>query len=114
MTLLLLMHSKRIKFSCLPSHFTGSLQHDGARGARVFAGNVRSRSQPGVYQQYARCRHGRGEYLAGGALEHVHPVVFFDALRVKIREEAVVRNKAIYLALGVLSDGTRDILGLWI
>jgi transposase-like protein len=40
--------------------------------------------------------------------------VFFDALRVKIREEAVVRNKAIYLALGVLSDGTRDILGLWI
>ncbi len=48
------------------------------------------------------------------ALEPVHPVVFFDALRVKIREEAVVRNKAIYLALGVLWDGTRDILGLWI
>ena len=41
-------------------------------------------------------------------------MVFFDALRVKIREEAVVRNKAIYLALGVLPDGTRDILGLWI
>ena len=34
--------------------------------------------------------------------------------RVKIREDAVVRNKAIYLALGVLPDGTRDILGLWI
>ena len=48
------------------------------------------------------------------ALEPLYPVVFFDALRVKIREEAVVRNKAIYLALGVLSDGTRDILGLWI
>jgi transposase-like protein len=47
-------------------------------------------------------------------LEPMYPVVFFDALRVKIREEAVVRNKAIYLALGVLSDGTRDILGLWI
>lgn len=41
-------------------------------------------------------------------------MVFFDALRVKVREEAVVRNKAIYLALGVLPDGTRDILGLWI
>jgi transposase-like protein len=40
--------------------------------------------------------------------------VFFDALRVRIREEAVVRNKAVYLALGVLPDGTRDILGLWI
>ena len=50
----------------------------------------------------------------GRALEPMYPVVFFDALRVKIREEAVVRNKAIYLALGVLSDGTRDILGLWI
>ncbi len=47
-------------------------------------------------------------------LEPMYPVVFFDALRVKIREDAVVRNKAIYLALGILPDGTRDILGLWI
>ncbi|MCZ2099654.1 MAG: IS256 family transposase [Anaerolineae bacterium] len=47
-------------------------------------------------------------------LEPMYPVIFFDALRVKIREEAVVRNKAIYLALGVLPDGSRDILGLWI
>src|SRR5215210_3129999 len=47
-------------------------------------------------------------------LEAMYPVVFFDALRVKIRDEAVVRSKAIYLALGVLPDGTRDILGIWI
>jgi len=47
-------------------------------------------------------------------LEPMYPVVFFDALRVKIRQDAVVRNKAIYLALGILPDGTRDILGLWI
>ncbi|WP_419469089.1 IS256 family transposase, partial [Burkholderia diffusa] len=47
-------------------------------------------------------------------LEAMYPVVFFDALRVKIREDAVVRNKAVYLALGVLPDGTREILGLWI
>jgi transposase-like protein len=47
-------------------------------------------------------------------LEPMYPVVFFDALRVKIREEGLVRNKAIYLALGILPDGTRDILGLWI
>ena len=47
-------------------------------------------------------------------LEPMYPVVFFDALRVKIREESVVRNKAVYLALGVLPDGSRDILGLWI
>ena len=38
----------------------------------------------------------------------MYPVVFFDALRVKIREDAVVRNKAIYLALGVRPDGTRS------
>ena len=43
-------------------------------------------------------------------LEPMYPVVFFDALRVKIREDGVV---AIYLALGVLPDGTRDILGMW-
>ena len=47
-------------------------------------------------------------------LETMYPVVFFDALRVKIREDNVVRNKAVYLALGVLPDGSRDILGLWI
>jgi transposase-like protein len=40
--------------------------------------------------------------------------VFFDALRVKIRDEATVRSKAVYLAVAVLPDGTRDILGIWI
>jgi transposase-like protein len=47
-------------------------------------------------------------------LEPMYPVVFFDALRVKIRDEGVIRSKAIYLALAVLPDGSRDILGLWI
>lgn len=47
-------------------------------------------------------------------LEPMYPVVFFDALRVKIREEAVVRSKAVYLALAILPDGSRDILGIWI
>ena len=47
-------------------------------------------------------------------LETMYPVVFFDALRVKIRESGVVRNKAVYLALGILPDGSRDVLGLWI
>jgi putative transposase len=47
-------------------------------------------------------------------LELLYPVVFFDALRVKIRDEATVRSKAVYLALAVLPDGTRDILGIWI
>jgi putative transposase len=47
-------------------------------------------------------------------LEPMYPVVFFDALRVKIRDEAVVRSKAVYLALAVLPDGSREILGIWI
>ena len=47
-------------------------------------------------------------------LEPMYPVVFFDALRVKVRDEATVRSKAVYLALAVRADGTRDILGLWI
>ncbi|MBB2169168.1 IS256 family transposase [Gluconacetobacter aggeris] len=47
-------------------------------------------------------------------LEAVYPVVFFDALRVKIRDESVVRNKAVHIALGVRADGTKEVLGLWI
>ena len=47
-------------------------------------------------------------------LEPMYPVVFFDALRVKIRDEATVRSKAVHLALAVLPNGTRDILGIWI
>jgi putative transposase len=47
-------------------------------------------------------------------LETSYPLVFFDALRVKIRDEGLVRNKAVYIALGVTADGTKDILGLWI
>lgn len=47
-------------------------------------------------------------------LETVYPLVFFDALRVKIRDEGHVRNKAVHVALGVRGDGTKEILGLWI
>lgn len=47
-------------------------------------------------------------------LETSYPLVFFDAMRVKIRDEGLVRNKAVYLALGVQADGTKDILGIWI
>jgi putative transposase len=47
-------------------------------------------------------------------LEALYPLVFFDALRVKIRDEGTVRNKAVYVALGVRADGRKEILGLWI
>ncbi len=50
----------------------------------------------------------------GRPLERMYPIVFFDALRVKIRSDGTVKNQAVYLALGVAPDGTRDVLGLWI
>ena len=45
-------------------------------------------------------------------LDALYPVVFFDALRVKIRDEGTVLNKAVYLALSVRPDGTKEVLGL--
>src|SRR6476646_260372 len=50
----------------------------------------------------------------GRPLEPIYPLVFFDALRVKIRDEGLVRNKAVHVALGVRADGTKEILGLWL
>jgi putative transposase len=47
-------------------------------------------------------------------LEPVYPLVFFDALRVKVRDEGLVRNKAVHIALGVRADGAKEILGLWL
>ena len=47
-------------------------------------------------------------------LDAVFPIVFFDAIRVKIRDEGFVRNKAVYIALGILPDGSKEILGIWI
>src|SRR5207237_6225630 len=47
-------------------------------------------------------------------LEATYPLIFFDALRVKIRDEGMVRNKAVHIALGVRADGTKEILGLWL
>ncbi|MGB0092802.1 MAG: IS256 family transposase [Solirubrobacteraceae bacterium] len=46
-------------------------------------------------------------------LERVYPIVYLDALIVKIRDGHTVRNQACYVALGVNLDGERDVLGLW-
>jgi putative transposase len=47
-------------------------------------------------------------------LERVYAIVFFDALRVKIRDEGTVKNKAVYLAIGQRCSGHKEVLGLWI
>ena len=50
----------------------------------------------------------------GRPLETMYPIVYFDALRLKIRDEGVVRNKAVYLALGIDASGHKEVLGMWI
>lgn len=47
-------------------------------------------------------------------LEPCYPVVFMDAIRVNTRSDGAVANKAVFLALATLPDGTRDVLGLWL
>ena len=47
-------------------------------------------------------------------LDPICPLVFFDALRVKIRDKGMVRNEAIHIALGVRADGAKEVLGLWL
>jgi putative transposase len=47
-------------------------------------------------------------------LDPSYALVFFDALRVKIRDEGVVRNKSVYLAIGLRPSGHKEVLGLWI
>lgn len=47
-------------------------------------------------------------------LDACYPLVFFDAIRVKIRDEGFVRNEAVYIALGIHPGGTKEVRSLWI
>ena len=47
-------------------------------------------------------------------LDECYPVIFVDALMVKVRDGAHVRNKAAYLVVGVDTDGVKHVLGIWI
>lgn len=46
-------------------------------------------------------------------LDAVYPIVWFDALNVKVREDRSVRTRACYLAIGATIDGEREVLGIW-
>jgi putative transposase len=50
----------------------------------------------------------------GRPLEELYVVIYLDALQVAIRDQQVVRKKAVYVAVGITLEGTRDCLGLWI
>ena len=47
------------------------------------------------------------------SLEAVYPIVYFDAIVVKIRHEGKVGNRAIYLALAINLEGKKEVLGMW-
>lgn len=47
-------------------------------------------------------------------LDEVYPVVFFDALRVNIRDGVTVKKMAVHIAIGINARGMRDVLGMWI
>ena len=58
--------------------------------------------------------HGETGEWQSRPLEEVYAIVYMDAVRVKMRDEGVVRNKAVYLAIGVTCAGRREVLGMWI
>ncbi len=47
-------------------------------------------------------------------LERIYPILYLDALFVKMRHEGRVENRAVYVVLGVGLDGVKDVLGLWV
>lgn len=47
-------------------------------------------------------------------LDALYPIVYMDAVRVKVRDNGHVSNKAVYLALGVTTDGIKEVLGMWV
>lgn len=47
-------------------------------------------------------------------LEEVYPIMYLDAVRVKVRHNGTVINKAVYLAIGVTLEGLKDVLGMWV
>ena len=58
--------------------------------------------------------HGEVREWQSRPLGEVYAIVYFDALRVKIRDEGLVRNKAVHLAIGITCGGRKEILGMWI
>ena len=47
-------------------------------------------------------------------LEALYPIVYMDAIRIKVRDNGHVINKAVYLAIGIKLDGDKEVLGMWV
>ena len=63
--------------------------------------------------QRHRCGAGGSEAWQNRPLEEFYPIVYMDALRVKMRDEGQVENRAVYVAIGVNLEGQKEVLGLW-
>src|SRR5205085_4110194 len=81
------------------------------RGPSVLA--LRGADRPGHDQPGYRPGARGHSRLARPPLEVIYPVVYFDALMVKMTEDRSVKTRACYLAVGVTLEGEREILGLW-
>ena len=68
---------------------------------------------PDLISRVTDARAGRAPEWQSRPLDGVYPVVFIDALMVKIRD-GVVTNRPVYLAIGIDCDGCKQVLGLWV
>jgi putative transposase len=50
----------------------------------------------------------------GRQLDPIYPIIYLDAIQFKVKDSGHIRNKAVYLAIGVRLDGLKEVLGLWI
>ena len=83
-----------------------------------YAPHARNGSGPG------NCRNGKGKKTEAildevrtwqsRPLASVYPILYFDALFVKSRQEGPVHTKAVYVALGITLEGEKELLGLWL
>ena len=97
-----------------PDHRPLCAGDDDPRHPGAPAGDLRRRGVPGpdLAGSPTRCVEELQEWQAR-PLDAVYPVVFIDALMVKIRD-GVVANRPVYLAIGIDCDGDKQVLGLWI
>jgi putative transposase len=85
--------------------------HDDAGDSRPFTGNLWGGGLTDIDLRGHRCGAGRSKGVADA--EPLYPILFLDALMVKMRHEGKVENRAVYVAIGIDLDGRKDVLGLW-
>jgi putative transposase len=89
-------------------------RHERSRYRPASAGSLRQRGLAGSNQRGHRCSVKGGRRLASAVAGAIYPLIIVDALRVKIRDEGLVRNNTVHIALGVRADGTEEVRGIWL